>query len=128
MNFFSISSFSFKKWQIYITKLKLNPNNYVNWLADNKYLLLDKNAWGIVTGKEKAPEVTDTTPDKYQSRVQSALSIIYLNVESEFVELRTDDFHVAWNKITSHFQPDNCAHHMQLFSELLACQIEPEEY
>ncbi|GBM49025.1 hypothetical protein AVEN_153542-1 [Araneus ventricosus] len=34
---------------------KLDANNYSNWAADIKYLLLDKDCWSIVTGTEEIP-------------------------------------------------------------------------
>lgn len=67
---------------IQVSITKLNFLNYWNWAADVKYLLLDKNAWGIVTGTEKAPDPNDAAANKdYQSRIRAAFSVIYLNVE-----------------------------------------------
>lgn len=109
---------------------KLNSNNCGNWAADIKYILLDKNDWEIVIGKEKSPEKTDTTAVKdFQARSRTALSLIYLNIESEFCRIikNIDNLHIAWNKIKLHFKSDNRARHMQLFSELITCKIKPDE-
>lgn len=115
---------------IQVSITKLNFLNYWNWAADVKYLLLDKNPWGIVTGTEKAPDPNDVAANKdYQSRICAALSVIYLNVEPGFRRIieNINDPQAAWKKLQTHFQPDNRARPMQLFSEILACRIDPEE-
>lgn len=109
---------------------KLNSNNYGNWAANIKYILLDKNAWEIVINKEIAPETTHAATSKdFQVRSHTALSLIYLNVQSEFRRIpeNTDDPHAAWLKMKTLLQPDNRSRHMMLFAELIACKIQPDE-
>lgn len=110
---------------------KLNFRNYGNSSADINYLLLDKTAWGIVTGTVKVPDSSDTEAANkdYQARIRSALSVIYLNVEPDFRRIfeNIDDPLASWTKLKSHFQSDNRVRHIQLFSEVLACKIAPDE-
>ncbi|GBN03276.1 hypothetical protein AVEN_114002-1 [Araneus ventricosus] len=87
---------------------KLDANNYSNWAADIKYLLLDKDCSSIVTGTEEIP-VLD--PDKEFRKI----------IEG------TEDARVAWDSLKKFFEPDNRSRHMQLFSEFLACKILPGE-
>lgn len=115
---------------IQVSITKLNFHNYGNCSANIKYLLLDKNAWNIVTGVEKAPDTADAAATKdYQSRIRAVRSVIYLNVEPEFRRIieNIDDPQAVWKKLRTHFQPDNRARHMQLFSEIFACKIDPDE-
>lgn len=117
---------------------KLNATNYVSWARDVKYLLIERNCWDIVTEKEKAPVVDSTTEASvqtakdlkdYQARTRIALSILYMNIEAEFRSIveTYDNAIDVWKVLKSHYQPDNRARHMALFSELLACRLKPDE-
>ncbi|GBM78883.1 Retrovirus-related Pol polyprotein from transposon TNT 1-94 [Araneus ventricosus] len=114
---------------------KLNANNYSNWAADIKYLLLDKDCWSIVTGTEEIPVldpdkgITHRDLKEYRLRASTAISTIYLNISPEFRKIieGTEDARVAWDSLKKFFEPDNRSRHMQLFSEFLACKILPGE-
>lgn len=111
---------------------KLNANNYGNWCADVKYILIDKNAWSIVNGSETLPLLKDDNVIEvkdFQARARAASAIIYLNIEAEYRRIieDIDNPKTAWEKLKSHFFPDNRARHMQLFSEVLACRINEGE-
>lgn len=114
---------------------KLNAQNYVNWAADVKHLLLEKNAWDIVDDREKLPVIKDgsgvTQKDvaDFHARSRSARAIIYLNIEPEYRKIIENEENVVetWKKLKLHFQPDNRSRHMSLFSELCACKIKPGE-
>lgn len=89
--------------------------------------------WTILLGAlllEPKKYLSDTAANKdYQARIRSALSIINLNVEPDFRRIieSIDDALAAWSNLKSHFQPDNRARHIQLFSEVLACKIALDE-
>lgn len=109
---------------------KLNTSNSGNWASDIKYLLLEKNAWNIMNRTEDHPANTDDTTalKDYKSRACSTLTTIYLN------RARILPFHRKYQetrecmvKTTIYFHPDNRARHMQLFSEILACQLGVDE-
>ncbi|GBM10016.1 hypothetical protein AVEN_179812-1, partial [Araneus ventricosus] len=114
---------------------KLDANNYSNWAADIKYLLLDKDCWSIVTGTEEIPVldpdkgITHRDLKEYRLRASTAISTIYLNISPEFRKIieGTEDARVAWDSLKKFFEPDNRSRHMQLFSEFLACKILPGE-
>ena len=114
----------------------LNAYNYGNWSADIKYLLLEKNAWGIVNGTEKVIELDPENPESsrkevkdFEARSRNASAIIYLNSEPQYRRIieNIDDPKEAWNTLKSHFYPDNRSRHMQLFSDILSCHIEDDE-
>ncbi|GBN57365.1 hypothetical protein AVEN_19329-1 [Araneus ventricosus] len=114
---------------------KLDANNYSNWAADIKYLLLDKDCWSIVTGTEEIPVldpdkgITHRDLKEYRLRASTAISTIYLNISPEFRKIieGTENARVAWDSLKKFFEPDNRSRHMQLFSEFLACKILPGE-
>lgn len=114
---------------------KLNADNYAVWKSDIKFLLLERNAWGIVTGAEPPPEVDTakgiTTADvaNYEARARTALTTIYLCVDPQYRSILDDctDPVAAWKILGEHFQPDSRARHMSLFSELISTYIKPGE-
>lgn len=118
-----------------ITIEKLNATNYVSWSADMKFLLLERNAWDIVNGTEKLPEIKEgssATPKDvkdFKTRENIALSLIYLFIQPEFRKIieKCSDPVESWKKLHDHFYPDNRAQHMMLFTELSNCKMMSEE-
>lgn len=118
---------------------KLDANNFVTWVKDMKFVLLEKNLWQLVQGIEKAPELkesdigsgsaADIKRSEFLRRCGLALSTIYLNISDEYRSLidNIEDPVKAWKVLAAHFQPDSKARHMSLFSQLLSCYIKPDE-
>ena len=118
---------------------KLDGNNYVTWVIDMKFILIDRNAWKIVEGTEKPPEIkpteigtgsaADLKYNDFQKRAGSALSLIYMNITDDYKSLIEDanDPVEAWKLLSDHFQPESKSRHMSLFSKLLSCFILPNE-
>lgn len=73
---------------------KLSFRNYSTWSCDLKYLLLEKGLWEIIEKKQKSLEistmVTADDVEKFKSRANKVLSLVYLNIEPEFKRLVAD--------------------------------------
>lgn len=89
-----------------------------------QYILLEKNCIDIMLGKEKLivdPTKSFTHKDVkvYCAWIKLALTIIYLNEDSEFRKVipYKNDPRTAWNKLEKHFHPDTMTYHMQFFSQ-----------
>lgn len=109
---------------------KLTSDNYQTWSTDVKFLLIQIDAWDIITGTEKIPNLEDKSITKsdvrdFERRSRNALSIIYLNVSNEFKVLidSCEKPKEAWSLLKAQFQPNNRSRHMQLFTELCNCRI-----
>ena len=68
---------------------KLDGNNYVTWVIAMKFILIDWNAWKIVEGTEKPPEVKPAEIGT-GSVAGSALSLIYISISDDCKSLIKD--------------------------------------
>ena len=87
----------------------LDGKNYVTWKLQCKMALMSQNLWCIVKGTEVAPigdEATPTNIQKYQLRVDKALSIIMISISPSLLYLVGDPENpvTVWGKLESHFQ------------------------
>lgn len=113
---------------------KLDYSNYATWSSDMRFILLEKNAWGITIGTEKEPIYDKSKPlpeevADFRSRAVKALTYIYLHLTNDFkkiVEKCETPFH-AWEKLRLHFQPDNRSQQMTLFTQICSARIAPNE-
>ncbi|GFQ69949.1 retrovirus-related Pol polyprotein from transposon TNT 1-94 [Trichonephila clavata] len=110
--------------------------NYVSWANDVKYLLMERQVWNIVDEKEIEPKLDASTDAEavkevknFKARKQIAMSIIYLNIDSSHRRIveRIDDPVEAWKVLKTYYQPDSKAHHMEVYSSLMNCNILSEE-
>lgn len=107
---------------------KLNAANYAGWSVDMKYVLIDKGLWDVIeSGKEELTvekTVTEADVNAFKQRSRQALSVIFLNIETEFKRVIADCTNAvqAWNKIRLHFHPDSISFIMKPFSELIECR------
>lgn len=108
---------------------KLGANNYENWARDMKHVLIDRNCWEIVSGIETKPKIEGPELKDFLSRSRIALSVIYLNIANDFKAIiqDSDSAKDAWGKIKNHFEPDNRARHMLLFTEFINTRIGEHE-
>ncbi|GFS81527.1 retrovirus-related Pol polyprotein from transposon TNT 1-94 [Trichonephila clavipes] len=97
------------------TNYQIKPfdsSNYSTWSTDVWFLLHEKNCFEIVAGKESAPEIKEENRQElkdFNARQQLALSILYLNISTEYrsiIENVTDPAE-AWKLLRDNFQPDN---------------------
>lgn len=110
---------------------KLTSDNYSSWCEDAKVLLMDRNAWMIVTGTEGEP-ATDADPKvkkDYSTRKAKAYSTIYLSIEKRFRPLisGTEDGKEAWQILQNHFRPDSRARIIGLMDQFFSCRILEDE-
>lgn len=109
---------------------KLNGSNYPNWSSDMKYVLMERNLWGIVNESEKRPKSEDAVLlQEFNTRSNVALSTIYLNIEQEYRRIieNLESPVEAWKTLRLHFYPDSKAYHMKLFTDLCECKIKDNE-
>lgn len=110
---------------------KLDASNYASWVRDMNYLSIECDCWSIVTEEDKVLVIDEkgiTAKDVKDFNLRARVGI-YSNIQPEFKSMiRTCDTAVdAWKILKDHYQPDNQACHLQLFSELLACRIKSDE-
>jgi len=109
---------------------KLNRNNYGTWVEDIKVLLMEKNAYRIVSGQEPKPAAEAKEAKDFQLRSDRAYTIIYLNIEREYRILITgsnEDPKKAWDTLEKHFRPESRARAMGLTDEFFSCRINDGE-
>lgn len=109
----------------------LNRDNYVSWCEDMKAILLDRDSWGIVKGKEESPAATASARDKkdYETRKNRGYSTIYLNIAKDLRSLITDteDPAKAWEILKVYFQPESRARLMGLLDVFFGTRPDPDE-
>lgn len=115
---------------------KLGSTNYESWKSDMCFILLERNALGIVDGTEvlsEAPAKPDTNYDiqkkDFEQRRNVAMSLIYLNIDTDYRKIVENerDPAKAWDLLEKYFHPDSRAHHMSIFTELGDSRILPDE-
>jgi hypothetical protein len=110
---------------------KLTSDNYSSWCEDAKVLLMDRNAWTIVTGTEREPAKDADPKEKrdYATRKAKAYSTIYLSIEKRFRPLisGTDDGKQAWEILLNYFRPDSRARIIGLMDQFFSCRILEDE-
>lgn len=112
---------------------KLNSSNYANWCVDIKYVLIDKGLWDIIeSAKEtlvKDDMITDDIVKIFKQHSCQALSVIFLNIESEYKRIIAVCTTVvdAWNKVCLNFYPDFRTFHMKSFTDRIECKKQENE-
>ncbi|GBL78508.1 hypothetical protein AVEN_149045-1 [Araneus ventricosus] len=82
----------------------LTSDNYPSWKQDMIAILLDRNVYDIVLGKENPPGDDATEKEKmlFKKRCNKAFSSIYLNVSKDLRPLIADitEGKKAWEEVT----------------------------
>lgn len=110
----------------------LNSTNYATWAADAKVLLMDRNAWDIVQGKETKPDATTVSSKEvkdFNLRYNRAYTTIYLSISPEYRTLIEDisDGKEAWERLQKHFKPESRARLVQLLDQFFSCRMDINE-
>ena len=115
---------------------KLNLKNFARWARDIKFLLIEKNAFNIVIGKEIRPvkikeddKIKEAAIKYWDMRERMAMTVIYLNAETglKFIIKNSNSSIEAWKTLNRHFRPHILSHQISTFSDFQACHILPDE-
>ncbi|GBM55622.1 Retrovirus-related Pol polyprotein from transposon TNT 1-94 [Araneus ventricosus] len=91
----------------------LTSDNYPSWKQDMIAILLDRNVYDIVLGKENPPgdDATEKEKMRFKKRCNKAFSSIYLNVSKDLRPLIADitEGKKAWEVIQKYFHPESRA-------------------
>ena len=106
---------------------KLTSENYHSWKFQVKLLLLGKDLWDIVTGKEVLKtDPTEEEKEKFRKREQQALSYIGLSVtQGQQIYLRNvDKAKEAWDILAKHFEDKSLSKVIYYRRKLYATRLE----
>ncbi|GBN44509.1 hypothetical protein AVEN_177562-1, partial [Araneus ventricosus] len=109
----------------------LTSDNYPSWKQDMIAILLDRNVYDIVLGKENPPgdDATEKEKMRFKKRCNKAFSSIYLNVSKDLRLLIADitEGKKAWEVIQKYFHPESRARTIGLLDQFFSCRIEINE-
>ncbi|GBL95548.1 Retrovirus-related Pol polyprotein from transposon TNT 1-94 [Araneus ventricosus] len=109
----------------------LTSDNYPSWKQDMIAILLDRNVYDIVLGKENSPgdDATEKEKMRFKKRCNKAFSSIYLNVSKGLRTLIADitEGKNAWEVIQKYFHPESRARTIGLLDQFFSCRIEINE-
>lgn len=110
---------------------KLHQDNYFTWIENIKAVLLEKNGWSFVNGKEETlpPEATYKDRAKFNERKQKAYATIFLSLSDEIKPLisEIEDPKEAWDRLKDYYKPDSRARLVGLLDAFFSCKIEENE-
>ena len=85
------------------TMPRLNEMNYLTWHVRMRALLIRAKLWGIMSGKETAPDpkmASAATVESFASRQLKAAAETTLYVEdSQIPHIQSDDLKVVWDEL-----------------------------
>ncbi|GBO42356.1 hypothetical protein AVEN_155147-1 [Araneus ventricosus] len=109
----------------------LTSDNYPSWKQDMIAILLDRNVYDIVLGKENPPgdDATEKEKMRFKKRCNKAFSSIYLNVSKDLRHLIADitEGKKAWEVIQKYFHAESTARTIGLLDQFFSCRIEINE-
>ncbi|GBM68373.1 hypothetical protein AVEN_214222-1 [Araneus ventricosus] len=109
----------------------LTSDNYPSWKQDMIAILLDRNVYEFVLGKENPPgdDATEKEKMRFRKRCNKTFSSIYLNVSKHLRPLIVDiaEGKKAWEVIQKYFRPESRARTIGLLDQFFSCRIEINE-